>query len=388
MRMTTADALNSGQQSKRLRILVYRIGELGDTIIALPVLWAVRRAFPEAALTYLVSAAPGSGYVAPQSVLPPEGLIDEWLTYSLESPGRVVGMVRLWHALRQRRFDTLVYLAPRLRWRPSVWRDLLFFRLAGIRRVVGHRGFYRLPARRPGVSLPSAEHEADHLLRRAELGGIPVPPVSHGEMNLALSSSERQCAQDWLRTHVPGYPHNVTLVGIGPGSKWPSKIWPEERFAELGARLVGDLGLYPLVFGGLADRELAVRLIKKWGCGVSAAGALDIRAAASVLAHCRIYVGNDTGTTHLAAAVGTPCVAIFSAQDWPGRWYPYGRGHTVLRQSVPCEGCLLSVCTKQAMRCLKEITTDDVMSACRRALGRKRDLHPTLHPRLTTSDLA
>ena len=62
---------------------------------------------------------------------------------------------------------------------------------------------------------------------------------------------------------------------------------------------------------------------------------------------------------HLAAAVGTPCVAIMSALDWPGRWVPYGQGHIVLRRSVPCEGCLLKVCDKEGMRCLKEIEIDE-----------------------------
>src|SRR5438552_12139853 len=106
MHLTTGDAASSGPKRTGPKVLIYRIGQLGDTIIALPALWAVRRAFPKARMTYLASDHPGSGYVAARSVLP-EGLIDEWLTYSLESSGLVQGIARLWWALRQRRFDTL-----------------------------------------------------------------------------------------------------------------------------------------------------------------------------------------------------------------------------------------------------------------------------------------
>src|SRR5437588_12908164 len=96
------------------KILIYRIGELGDTLIALPALWAVRRAFPEAALTFLGSEFPGSGYVAARAVLPPEGLIDDWLTYTPAKARGFANLFRLGRTLRRRRFDLLVYLAPRL----------------------------------------------------------------------------------------------------------------------------------------------------------------------------------------------------------------------------------------------------------------------------------
>jgi ADP-heptose:LPS heptosyltransferase len=354
---------------RRQKILIYRIGQLGDTIIALPALWAVRRAFPNAEITYLTSDHPGSGYVEARSVLPATGLIDEWLSYSLETRGRLSGMTRLWWALRRRHFDMLVYLAPRLRTRLSVWRDRVFFRMAGIRQVVGQYGFDDVPLRQPGAPLPMDVHEADHLLQRLALSELAVPGAGQGDMSLALSAEERQEADAWLQAHVPGGVSNAAVVGIGPGSKQPSKIWPEERFAEVGARLTHECGLYPVVFGGPADAATARRLLEHWGTGVSAAGVLGIRPAAAALARCRLFVGNDTGTMHLAAAVGTPCVAIFSAQDWPGRWHPYGEGHVVLRRSVPCEGCRLFVCIKEGMRCLREISTDDVLAACRTLLG-------------------
>jgi heptosyltransferase-3 len=355
-------------KGKQLKILIYRIGQLGDTIIALPALWAIRHAFPESSLTYLRSEHPGRGHVPAQDVLPREGLIDDWLTYSLDGPGGVCGMLRLWKSIRVRQFDVLVYLAPRLRPRRSIWRDLLFFRTAGIRRFIGHKGFRPLLPRVPGQPLLMEEHEADHLLQRLALGQVPIPSKQDRELNLALTSEEKQIANDWLRAHVPGYPSAASLVGIGPGSKAPAKIWPAERFAELGSRLISELSLFPIVFGGPGDVPLAKQLIEQWGQGACAASVLGIRPSAVALAHCRLFVGNDTGTMHLAAAVRTPCVGIIAAQDWPGRWYPYGSGHIALRRSVPCEGCKLEICTKEGMRCLKEISVEDVLQSCRTVL--------------------
>ncbi len=346
------------------RILVYRIGQLGDTIIALPAMWAIRKHFTRSHLALLSDSHQAGGYVSARSVLPARGLFDQWLTYSAGHHGTSLEVtVSLLRELRRYRFDTLVYLAPRRRTAFRVRRDLLFFRLAGIRKFLGVKGFSSYSERTPGKPLAVLEHEADRLLRRLSLDGVPVPPPGHGEMSLALTSEEQKEAEEWLSEKCGEAFSQRRLVGIGPGSKWLSKVWPFERFAELGKRLREELQLHPVVFGGSEDRELADELVTRWGGGTNAAGALNVRQAAAALAKCRFYVGNDTGTMHLAASVGTPCTAVFSAQDYPGCWYPYGEGHVVLREQVPCEGCALEVCSRD-MECLKAIDVAKVFAAC------------------------
>ncbi len=304
----------------------------------------------------------------------PAGLVDEWLTYdSNDTGGSAVDLARLWVQLRRQKFDTLVYLAPRIRGARNIRRDLLFFRLAGIRKVIGERGFESLPSPDSKGHLPVVAHEADHLLQRLSLSGIRVPAAGQANIDLALTEEEHQHADKWLRRHAPSYSTTKCLVGFGPGSKWPSKIWPEERFVSVGRKLIQTRNVFPIVFGGPDDRELGERLIRAWGRGASAAGELAVRHAAAALARCEFYVGNDTGTMHLAASVGTPCVAIMTALDWPGHWNPYGAGHTVLRRAIPCEGCLLKVCEKEAMRCLKEIAVEEVVEACEGVLKAKSE---------------
>jgi lipopolysaccharide heptosyltransferase III len=361
------------EQGQERRILIYRVGHLGDTIIALPALWAIRRRFPHAHIALLSNSYVLGTRVSPDFVLPRDGLIDEWLTYpSDDRNGNRMNLLRLLFSVRKGKFDTLAYLAPRLRRPRDVRRDLAFFRVAGIRRVLGNSGFETLPLAENG-KLPTVAHEADHLLQRLALSGVSILENGAAKIDLGLTSEEHTSANAWLRQQTPGYSIGTRLIGFGPGSKWPSKIWPEERFIEVGRRLIQERDVYPLVLGGPEDRELADRLISAWGRGASAAGVLSPRQAAAALSRCAMYVGNDTGTMHLAAAVGTPCVAIMAAQDWPGRWEPYGKGHTVLRRNVPCAGCMLKVCAAEGMRCLKEISVEEVMQACEGVLSAKSE---------------
>lgn len=348
------------------RVLVFRIGELGDTLIALPALRAIRESFPQAHVTLLGNADDRGRHVRPQQVLPRQGLVDDWVSYPSDYRRALSDRLGLLWKLRRGRYDTLAYLAPRRRAEKAVRRDLLFFRLAGLRNVIGQSGFQPMPESVQG-KLPSVEHETDHLLRRLSLSGIAVPLAGAALFDLELTDDEQTQARFWWARNVPA-DRVDRVVGFGPGSKWPSKVWPEERFLEVGHELIQSHDIFPIVFGGPENRELGSRLIDAWGCGANAAGELSVRHAAVALSDCRLYVGNDTGTMHLAAAVETPCVAIMAAIDWPGHWNPYGAGHTVLRRSVPCEGCLLHVCEREAMRCLKEISVEEVVAACTKTL--------------------
>lgn len=367
------------KQVRAQRILVYRIGQLGDTIVALPAMWAIRKHFPTAYMALLSDRHPGTGYVLAPSVLPKEGLFDQYISYEANIKGTDPRkLLSVLPKLRQGRFDTLVYLAPRLRKRWQIWRDLTFFRLAGITQFIGHRSFESLPRPAPGDPLPYVEHEADYLLRGLAHSGIPIPPPGHGCMDLRLTERELAEAQEWLRAQIGVNPQGL-LIGLGPGSKWPSKVWPQDRYVRLGQYLIEKFGAFPVVFGGVEDRELGNRLIAQWNRGANAAGELNVRQAAAALSFCRLYIGNDNGTMHLAAAVGTQCIAIFAAQDWPGRWYPYGGRHIVLRRTVPCEGCMLPKCIKQGMVCLKQIHVAEVMAACHAVLT--EDIHLAEQPK-------
>jgi len=131
-----------------------------------------------------------------------------------------------------------------------------------------------------------------------------------------------------------------------------------------------------VVFGGKEDRVIGEWLLEKWGRGYNAAGALTLRASAAALKRCALFLGNDTGTMHLAAAVGVPCVGIFSSREPPGLWFPQGDRHRVFRSEIECENCGLIECIERANECLKKIKVDEVFEACRELLGNALESTP------------
>ena len=171
-------------------------------------------------------------------------------------------------------------------------------------------------------------------------------------MDMGITASEWARADAWWVNHQGASLAPRGRFAVCAGSKWSSKQWPSERYLEVGRNLIREHGLLPVVLGGNEDRELGHQLISKWGTGLCAAGDLTVRESAALLKNATFYLGNDTGVMHLAASL-----------DWPGRWFPYGAGHQVLRHEVPCAGCLSHHCP-HANECLTGITIDSVMQAC------------------------
>lgn len=355
------------------RVVVFRTGQIGDTVVALPALWVVREAFPEATVSLVYDEWPDRGLPSARDVLEGSGLIDRWIPYRPGSGGPSASeAVRLWRALRRRGPETLVYLAPgeRARWR--VLRDVWFFRLAGVRTVLGHRGTRHelRTLQERGGPFPRVAPEADHLLERLAQAGLPTPAPGEGRMDLGLSETEVRAAHQWLDGHASEpLRGNRPLLAFGPGSKTQEKLWGEKRLEAVGRRLVGERSVIPVVVGGAEDRETGRRLVAAWGEGAVAAGETSVRESAALLSLCDLYVGNDSGPMHLAAAVGTPCVAVFAGRDFPGKWEPYGYGHVVLRSDAVCVGCNRNRCQHESA-CLASISPDQVVEASAEALDR------------------
>ena len=166
-----------------------------------------------------------------------------------------------------------------------------------------------------------------------------------------------------------------------PGATWPAKMWPKERFAELGRSVVGRFDAQVIVTQGPKDSLIAYDVAKDAWWGVQILGVLPLRQLAAVLAHCAVYVANDSGPMHIAAAVGTPTIGIFG----PGEeniWFPYippyypdATKHIALRKDVHCHPCHLNVCNRRGeeyMECMKLLTVTEV----REEIGKRLALKP------------
>ncbi len=351
------------------RILVFRIGHLGDTLVSLPAFWAVKNAYPNAHLTLLSNVdANNPKYVSARSVLPETGLFDDWLTYRF-SPNKLQSVryfTQLLLKLKVNKYDAVVYLMTRNRLKTQIIRDVKFFRLAGINQIYGTEylkaNLLDKNAQRP---LPNTEPESEFLLKCLTEKNFLKADGLKSEPEMKLSESEVFFADKWITENCDV---SKTFVAVAPASKWESKVWAEESYAEVVKRLIEEKDVFPIVFGGKEERETGERLIKHWRIGANAAGELNIRQAASALQTCKMYLGNDTGTMHLAASVGTKCVAIFAAIDYPNRWKPFGNGHKIFREAVECEGCYAEICFNNH-KCLDLISTENVYNSCIKLLN-------------------
>jgi heptosyltransferase-3 len=110
---------------------------------------------------------------------------------------------------------------------------------------------------------------------------------------------------------------------------------------------------------------------------VSLAGKTTVRESCEVLARCAMLICNDSGVQHLAAAVGTPCVSLFTRREFPGMWWPHGAQHEVLLKDVECHTCFLDACPYDN-KCIKAIGVDEVIAAAGRVLAR----HPESKPQV------
>jgi ADP-heptose:LPS heptosyltransferase len=313
--------------------------------------------------------AHNSNYVVARSVLPEKGLFDNWLFYpsgNLSKSKTAVALLKLFARIRLKKFDCLFYLMTRNRSDDRIRRDEKFFRAAGIKQIFGTDYLARnnLPLN-PPPPVPEVESELEFLLDSLPSGKFRFDLKSKPE--LMLTGKEKSFSLEWLKANCLAALTENRIVAVAPGSKWESKIWAEERYEKVVSELIERHNLFPVIFGGGEDREKGNRLLQRWKTGANAAGELNIRQAAAALEKCRLYLGNDTGTMHLAASVGTPCVAVFAAIDYAGRWHPFGNNNIILREKVECEGCHLEICPVENL-CLSKISVEDVFAACEKIL--------------------
>lgn len=358
-------ANNTVTEEQKKTILIFRIGHLGDTLVAMPAIHAIRKKLPNHNLVLLTEHH--SNYISSWEILKPTGWFSDVLFYAATQTvlTKIMSMFTLMVKIRKFNPEYLFDLSPE-RTISQHFRDRLFFTvLCGISKYAGQRTNIT-KQKKINVDMSYAEPEWQRLF------SIVTDEKNTG-FCLPIPEKEKQQALKSLKclNMLPKSP----LFAICPGSNMPAKRWPKERFAEVGKRLTDEYATCNLVIiGGKEDEGLGDELCSILGdrCH-NLAGKLSIFESAAVLARCNVYIGNDTGTMHLAAMAGTPCVAIFSARDCPGKWEPYGNGNIIIRDDIECAGCMLNVCELHQMSCLKAISVEQVFSAAKTIISKQRE---------------
>ncbi len=345
------------------RILIYRIGNIGDVLVTLPALDAIRARFPEAHIALLTSPGrPGSP--GAEQILPPGKWFDQVLVYYTPEMRSWRGRWQLLRRLREGRFDLFVEL-PNQQSRPrEELRNMLFARMAGCRHALGFEvSQHALFLREQSLHVPQVRESVRIYRSVAAKLGLD----SYRDPHLPVSDESRKEISGLLGRL--GIFDREQLIVVHAGAKRNTNQWPCERYAALVQQIIRRWGIRVVLTGSASELSLGEQIAGGMrGNPVVLCGKLDLPQLTALLERAILYVGNDTGPMHLAAAVGTPVVSIFGARDFPERWYPAGTGHSVLRRDVPCSPCFKEICDKNLI-CLKGITPDEVLAEVQRQLS-------------------
>jgi lipopolysaccharide heptosyltransferase II len=328
------------------KVLFFKPGAIGDLLHTLPALKALRKKFPSAHVTVVVS--PGL-----ESLIQGTPVADRVQVFDKPKFKRhLMDFIDFGVRIRHEHFDLFVDMQPSMRSMVLRW-------LSGARLVLvyrKHKGS-KAGARRL--------HAAENFLETLRPLGINGPV---DKIELPVSPSALQNIDQFLSERSIDNNRPLIALNCSVGAARPARNWFPDRFAILADRLIDELDAQVIFVGGNEDRELVRNVMadmkKK---AVSAAGDLSISDSAALLANCNCLVSADTGPLHLATAVQTPVVGLFGSTD-PRRTGPIGKGHQVIRRGLACVPCEEKNCPLGTRACMADISVDDVFKAVERVL--------------------
>ncbi len=338
------------------RILVRGVNWVGDTIMTYPTLEVLKKLFPQTHISILIQ----------------DHLMELWKTFPFVDEiisfkrnrglGSLFSDLNLASSLRKRKFDLAIIF-------PRSFHSAFQIFLAGIPIRVGYQngGRFILLTHRisRGVEIYRIPRIRYYMKLIEPFGNIEKIPSPH----IFLRDEDRRWAYETLKDS--GLLDGRPIIGLNPGATYGlAKCWYPDRFAELGRRISNKWNATLLIFGKKEEKGIANEIIKILGQkGLDFTGKTTLLQLAALLERCNLLITNDTGTMHVAAAVGTSVIALFGSTD-PLTTGPWGEGHLVLKKNLSCSPCLKRICPEDHS-CMKLITVDEVEEAVEKKL---RDL--------------
>ena len=343
--------ISAGRPFREGRNLLIRgTNWIGDAVMTLPAISAIRRTFPRARITILVKP-----WVAELFHLCPD--VDEILLF--RSPGPhdgVTGKWRLAGELKKKNFDTAILLQNAIE-------AAIISLLAGIPVRAGYDSDARGPLLTHAVRRTRSIREVHQTAYYLEMVKALGCRASGADVRLRTGGETELLAESLMRRF--GLERDRLLVGMAPGAAYgPAKKWFPERFAAVSDRLADALRVQTLLFGSAGDRDStdAVRRSAKFPI-LDLAGQTGLKEAMALMSRCGLFVSNDSGLMHVAAALGVPTVAIFGSTNTVTT-APVGRRVAIVHKPVSCSPCLKQTCPTD-FRCMELIGVDDVYDAAR-----------------------
>lgn len=329
------------------KILVIKISALGDVILSIPSLKAIREKFPHAVIKVLVG-------LASSDVLRGCPYINERIVYNPNLKGsRLKGLLSLASQLRREDFDIVVDLQN------SRKSHLLSFLSMAPLRYGYDNGKWGFLLNRRVKDMKPPIGPIEHQFRTLKLLGIEK---SEETMKLWPSKEDEDWADNFLKENWMDPKRILVGINIGSSSRWQSKRWETSYISQLCDELAKRYNIRTLLTGSDEDMEKAKEVARLSSSKpIISAGKTDILKLASLIKHCRVYVTTDSAPLHIAASTGVPFIALFGPTD-PKRHVPKVKNRKVLKSNIKCSPCYRPSCGK-GNRCMKQIKVDDVLKA-------------------------
>lgn len=333
------------ENSEIKKILIFRNGSFGDTICALPAIYSIRNFFPNATLDILTNSG-GNNLISIENIID-KSVVNEFVNYLGMDKKALVAKIK------NEQYDLLIDLPQ----------DQATF-ISQIRNMIITKYFFKISHAfgwEIGATRLFKKHQEKHIIfkdeRRRLLGILKKNNVMGSKQIFPLNITAKDI--DFVNDLITSNNLSDKNIAFVVGSKRPSNRWPIEYFHEV-ANYFSENDFNILIVGGKEDKDLAKQLLTVDNT-YDFTGVLTPMQSAGMLKHCRLTLSNDTGPMHLSYAVDTPIVAIFSARDYPNKWFP-PEGNIVLRDNaIECSVCFTETCTDN--QCMKSIHPKTVIDS-------------------------
>jgi ADP-heptose:LPS heptosyltransferase len=345
-------------------LIIFRIGSLGDTLVAIPSFKLIRQKYANYRIVLLTNTPVKNSVKAASSyqILNGSSLVDDYIEYPHES-NNILKLFTVAKEIRKLRPSQLIYLMPQRSFLQR-FRDFLFFTLAGVTKFNGlwiseNKNTYIF-----NQSTRLYESEASRLLRAINFDSEMMSKTS---FSINVSENEYLSARKFVQEEN----EKNEFISLSVGSKVEVKDWGEENWLVFINELAKVATGFKLLFIGSSDESLRCeKLLSAWPYGgVNLCGLLTPRLSAAALGMSKVFVGHDSGPMHLASSMGIPTVAIFSSRAKKGVWFPFENENNVLYTDISCSGCELEVCEIKAKQCINQIQPIDVLNKVKSLLS-------------------
>lgn len=341
------------RESNYSNICIYRISNIGDTICSIPAMLKIKQQYPKAKITLLT--CPGNkGALGAKEILTNEPWLDEILVYYTDDLKGIKNIISFIKKMRLKQFDYFLQLPTEKTGFILQLRNLFFAKTLGIKCA---DGFY--------VStiniFPREQFNYCIFLNEVErlVNNLPFSSSYPTSFNISISEDDKNIVKNCLNKDDIKLTDKIMAISFS--GKGTAKKWTVHNFNEIARRWIENGGKV-IVIGSINDSEegeLIINNLPKDNC-FNYCGLFSIKESMYLLKRITFLLTIDTGTAHMAAAVGTRSVTIFSSCYYPYKWFAYGNNNTIITHAMECSPCLKKECKYGEALCMESISANKV----------------------------